>query len=358
MKKLKDIVLTGFLALLAFTACTEEKLIDERPMETGTVSISFSTEGVETKAINAGGTYRYATADELNINNIFVSIFKKVDNEWKYLISKTGTLGDGSFVGTQSSGSFKLTGLTLPLNTELKVVAIANPLADKVASYAKMDYATLCKESVSYPSDLGGNGFYTFNPKTLIKVGEENMIFTLTKGLVSGGETVSLKQLAAKVELDLKVDLPNTEAPVTTGEWAFNWVSFKIVNVNTASKLVIPVNPLNDQLRLLSSDEVSINQSVTEVKIPFYTYERTKVTETDLNKALSVEISGTFTALKESIDYKYSIPINPEYKEGESTDGLIHGNYYRVTGTLKRSTGEFKIWVAPWASKRVEANFN
>lgn len=357
MKKLKDIVLTGFLALLAFTACTEEKLIDERPMETGTVSISFSTEGVETKAINAGGTYRYATADELNINNIFVSIFKKVDNEWKYLISKTGTLGDGSFVGTQSSGSFKLTGLTLPLNTELKVVAIANPLADKVASYAKMDYATLCKESVSYTS-LGGTDYYTFDPKTLIKVGEENMTFTLTKGLVSGGETVSLKQLAAKVELDLKVDLPNTEAPVTTGEWAFNWVSFKIVNVNTASKLIIPVNPLNDQLRLLSSDEVSINQSVTEVKIPFYTYERTKVTETDLNKALSVEISGTFTALKESIDYKYSIPINPEYKEGESTDGLIHGNYYRVTGTLKRSTGEFKIWVAPWASKRVEANFN
>ena len=49
MKQLKDIVLTGFLALLAFTACTEEKLIDERPMETGTVSISFSTEGVETK---------------------------------------------------------------------------------------------------------------------------------------------------------------------------------------------------------------------------------------------------------------------------------------------------------------------
>ena len=75
MKQLKDIVLTGFLALLAFTACTEEKLIDERPMETGTVSISFSTEGVETKAINAGGTYQYATADELNINNIFVSIF-------------------------------------------------------------------------------------------------------------------------------------------------------------------------------------------------------------------------------------------------------------------------------------------
>ena len=56
MKQLKDIVLTGFLALLAFTACTEEKLIDERPMETGTVSISFSTEGVETKVINADGT--------------------------------------------------------------------------------------------------------------------------------------------------------------------------------------------------------------------------------------------------------------------------------------------------------------
>lgn len=77
MKQLKDIVLTGFLALLAFTACTEEKLIDERPMETGTVSISFSTEGVETKVINADGTYQYTTADELNINNIFDPLFPR-----------------------------------------------------------------------------------------------------------------------------------------------------------------------------------------------------------------------------------------------------------------------------------------
>ena len=218
MKQLKDIVLTGFLALLAFTACTEEKLIDERPMETGTVSISFSTEGVETKAINAGGTYQYATADELNINNIFVSIFKKVDNEWKYLISKTGTLGDGSFVGTQSSGSFKLTGLTLPLNTELKVVAIVNPLEDKVASYAEMDYATLCEESVSYTS-LGGTDYYTFDPKTLIKVGEGEMTLTLTDGLITGGKTVSLKQLAAKVYLELEVDLPELEGSTTTSDW-------------------------------------------------------------------------------------------------------------------------------------------
>lgn len=218
MKKLKDIVLTGFLALLAFTACTEETLIDEWPVETGMVSIPFSAEGVETKAINAGGTYQYATADELNINNIFVSIFKKVDNEWKYLTSKTGTLGDGSFVGTQSSGSFKLTGLTLPLNTELKVVAIVNPLEDKVASYAEMDYATLCEESVSYTS-LGGTDYYTFDPKTLIKVGEGEMTLTLTDGLITGGKTVSLKQLAAKVHLELEVDLPELEGSTTTSDW-------------------------------------------------------------------------------------------------------------------------------------------
>ena len=42
MKQLKNILLTGFLALLAFAACTEDKLIDEQPMETGTVSISLS----------------------------------------------------------------------------------------------------------------------------------------------------------------------------------------------------------------------------------------------------------------------------------------------------------------------------
>ena len=91
MKQLKNILLTGFLALLAFAACTEDKLIDEQPMETCTVSIAFSTEGVETKAIDAGGNYEYATAEELNINEIFVSIFKKEGNEWKYLTSKSGT---------------------------------------------------------------------------------------------------------------------------------------------------------------------------------------------------------------------------------------------------------------------------
>ena len=50
--------------------------------------------------------------------------------------------------------------------------------------------------------------------------------------------------------------------------------------------------------------------------------------------------------------------INPKYVEGKCTDGLIHGNYYKVTGTLKRSTGEFKLWVTPWIGKDVSANFN
>lgn len=224
MKQLKNILLTGFLALLAFAACTEDKLIDEQPMETGTVSISFSMEGVETKAIDAEGNYEYATAEELNINEIFVSIFKKEGNEWKYLTSKSGTLGDGSFVGDQSSGSFKLTGLTLPLNTDLKVVAIANPLAG-TASYAEMDYNTLSAEKVAYSATLGGEGYYTFDPKTLIKVGEQDMRFTANNGAISGGEDVHLKQLAAKVGLDLKVDLPKMEGSTTTSEWMLDGYS-------------------------------------------------------------------------------------------------------------------------------------
>ena len=68
--------------------------------------------------------------------------------------------------------------------------------------------------------------------------------------------------------------------------------------------------------------------------------------------------SEEITSGGEGTDYKYSIPINPEYKADECTDGLIHGNYYHVTGMLKQSTGEFKIWVAPWAGKDVSANFN
>lgn len=509
MKQLKNILLTGFLALLAFAACTEDKLIDEQPMETGTVSISFSTEGVETKAIDAGGNYEYATAEELYINEIFVSIFKKEGNEWKYLTSKSGILGDGSFVGDQSSGSFKLTGLTLPLNTDLKVVAIANPLAGKAASYAKMDYNTLSAEKVAYSATLGEGGYYTFDPRTLIKVGEQDMRFTANNGAISGGEDVHLKQLAAKVGLDLKVDLPKMEGSTTTSEWMldgyslddiidelskkmnnasnkdrrvivyvdkngalqvtdpkgvvpadakaslvkawnnsadkgcvdepttsnkyahiegyssdkpitmaittttptwlFNLLSVQVLNVNTQSKLIIPADQLNDALGLQDGSILG-GKADTKVELSFYTYEREKVT--DLTKALSVKIVGEYvkgdkketttyklkstgfhpiwdenggwgegsntkfiintdelvkgeteskteiTSTGESTDYQYSIPINPEYEQGECTDGLIHGNYYKVTGTLKRSTGEFKLWVTKWGAKPVNVNFN
>lgn len=510
MKQLKNILLTGFLALLAFAACTEDKLIDEQPMETGTVSISFSTEGVETKAIDAGGNYEYATAEELNINEIFVSIFKKEGNEWKYLTSKSGTLDDGSFVGEQSSGSFKLTGLTLPLNTDLKVVAIANPLAGKAASYAKMDYNTLSAEKVAYSATLGEGGYYTFDPRTLIKVGEQDMRFTANNGAISGGEDVRLKQLAAKVGLDLKVDLPKMEGSTTTSEWMLDGFTLKelmsvlnkelmnnasnmnnavfvyklegklfatqtkddipknatviatamngngckhvdckvgdqlnskcahltitdkksmtiqkiettpgwlfklntvqVVNVNTESELILSEEIKNDLLNKVNTQILSVNKACSTIDLAFYTYERDKAA--NLSDALTVRLVGEFaegktiktstyglsgsylhpcwdagegwgdgnsqfslydddlspsgdpissseiTSTADGTDYQYSIPINPEYEQGECTDGLIHGNYYKVTGTLKRSTGEFKLWVTKWGAKLVNVNFN
>ena len=504
MKQLKNILLTGFLALLAFAACTEDKLIDEQPMETGTVSISFSTEGVETKAIDAGGNYEYATAEELNINEIFVSIFKKEGNEWKYLTSKSGTLGDGSFVGEQSPGSFKLTGLTLPLNTDLKVVAIANPLAGKAASYAEMDYNTLSAEKVAYSATLGGEGYYTFDPKTLIKVGEQDMRFTANNGAISGGEDVHLKQLATKVQLSLAVEVPSSKLPPKPdeeglvfgdydageivplfnknnmqsandlndpmivknikgsfvikrkSEWGddtnpviataynasgdtdpiipkeyqgsnikkakitgakykntsytptsyFELKGVEIKNIEKSSTLLIPRGQLPSST--LDNITKSITEGVENVDITFYTYEK-PVYVSDTSEALTVNITGrlaegyaktisiyelnklylhwqnssgwaegssSFSIIKEttgegemigqgyefnsaiSSAYLYPIIINPKYVEGKCTDGLIHGNYYKVTGTLKRSTGEFKLWVTPWIGKDVSANFN
>lgn len=45
------------------------------------------------------------------------------------------------------------------------------------------------------------------------------MTLTLTDGLITGGKTVSLKQLAAKVHLELEVDLPELEGSTTTSDW-------------------------------------------------------------------------------------------------------------------------------------------
>jgi hypothetical protein len=195
----------------------------------------------------------------------------------------------------------------------------------------------------------------------------------------------------------------------TTPTWLFNLISVQVLNVNTQSKLIIPTNQLNDAIGLRDGSILG-GMADTKVNLSFYTYERDKVS--DLTKALSVKIVGEYvkgdkkeiatyklkstgfhptwdedggwgegsntkfiinteelemggtvskidiTSTGESTDYQYSIPINPEYKADECTDGLIHGNYYHVTGMLKQSTGEFNIWVAPWVGKDVSANFN
>lgn len=186
--------------------------------------------------------------------------------------------------------------------------------------------------------------------------------------------------------------------------------TIQILNVNTESNLIISENEKNLLSKLLDSQLKTINKACSTVEVVLYTYEREKVA--DLQNALTVNLVGEFalgadikkyiykmkgnflhpywengsgwgdgssefylyqddlelegepssseeiTSGGEGTDYKYSIPINPEYKADECTDGLIHGNYYHVTGMLKQSTGEFKIWVAPWAGKDVSANFN
>lgn len=514
MKKIKNILLTGILALMAFSSCNEESIIGELPMETGTVTISFSTEGLSTKAPanvgNAVDGYKYTTADELNVNKCFVSIFKKNGESWEYLTSRYGALGEDGFTGTQSSGKFTLSGLTLPINTDLKVVAIVNPLDAKVASYKDMSYADLSEEMVNYGS-LGGDGYYTFDPKSLIKVGEQDMRFEVSNGgitCVNGSTTVSLTQLAAKVQLDLKVDLPKLEGSETTSEWTlngftlteltsvltkklmnsasqpgnavsvysskgklyatdtnapadseviaiamngngcshvnckiggtmegkcahltiqdpngmtiqkiettptwlFNLKTLQVINVNTQSKLILTDTEKNNLLKLVNTQVQEINKACKTIDVVLYTYEMAKVE--DLGKALTVELVGESAlgnAIKtstyrmkgnslhpywengdgwgdggskfslydkdleleedpissseipptvgEGTDYKYSIHINPKYKVGECTDGLIHGNYYHVSGELKRSAGEFKIWVAPWVTWNISANF-
>lgn len=61
------------------------------------------------------------------------------------------------------------------------------------------------------------------------------MKFTATSGVISGGKDVHLKQLAAKVELDLDVELPKMEGSTTTSKWTLDGYSMDDI-INKLSK--------------------------------------------------------------------------------------------------------------------------
>ena len=211
--KTKNIFLTAISALFIFAACTEEKIIDEPGVSgKGDLVIELSPSSVITKAAAENKGYVYATEEELNVEDCWIFVF----GENKKYITSQYFSGDvlseteNEYVDTPApnGGSqtykkgYKVTLTGLDYGT-YDFWVVANP-TEANGSYESCQSLDVLKEIIE-----GSDSYQTaFADKAnqLVKVGNKSATFNATT--VASPIQIPLTQLAARVELKVRVDIP------------------------------------------------------------------------------------------------------------------------------------------------------
>ena len=211
--KTKNIFLTAISALFIFAACTEEKIMDEPGVSgKGDLVIELSPSSVITKAAAEDKGYVYATEEELNVEDCWIFVFGE---DKKYITSQYFS-GDAlsetenEYVDTPAPNGGSQTykkGYTITLTGldygTYDFWVVANPTEANEA-YKSCQSLDALKEIIE-----GGDSYQTaFAEKAnqLVKVGNKSATFNLTT--VASPIQIPLTQLAARVELKVRVDIP------------------------------------------------------------------------------------------------------------------------------------------------------
>ena len=209
--KTKNIFLTAISALFIFAACTEEKIIDAPGVSgKGDLVIELSPSSVITKAAAEDKGYVYATEEELNVEDCWIFVFG--ENE-KYITSQYFSVDalletKNEYVDTPAPNGGSQTykkGYTITLTGldygTYDFWVVANTANDAYQSCQSLD---ALKEIIE-----GGDSYQTaFAEKAdqLVKVGNKSATFDVTT--VASPIQIPLTQLAARVELKVRVDIP------------------------------------------------------------------------------------------------------------------------------------------------------
>lgn len=205
------ILATGLL----FSCTADESPENTIPKgEDTTFNLKLSTSSVQplTKAIDAKGNYQYATADELQVGNIVVALFWLDDNGIPgELIECIETTPNETTVDIDNDSknvlAWEIEGL--PAKTgKIRVLAVANPngnestgkndYTDKNTFSTYTDFENAIEKAVFSPS---------FEAKNLVKAGYIDYIF---KANSNNEVIVPMKQLAARIDLNLVVDMSSS----------------------------------------------------------------------------------------------------------------------------------------------------
>lgn len=211
--KTKNIFLTAISALFIFAACTEEKIIDAPGVSgKGDLVIELSPSSVITKAAAEDKGYVYATEEELNVEDCWIFVFGE---DKKYITSQYFS-GDAlsetenEYVDTPAPNGDSQTykkGYTITLTGldygtyDFWVVANPTEANDAYKSCQSLD---ALKEIIE-----GGDSYqvaFVDKANQLVKVGNKSATFDVTT--VASPIQIPLTQLAARVELKVRVDIP------------------------------------------------------------------------------------------------------------------------------------------------------
>lgn len=306
--KLKNIVGLISAMSLMLVSCSEESVIDG-PDVTEKADTSFDitlvSGGVETKA---PGGYEYATAEEIKIQTCAVAVFageKMVGFEY---VTFDGGKSNAKY---ESKDAYKVENIETK-SGNVKILVVANPVLDKEALRKLNTYDKFKSQATSYDN---ANSFVA---SKLIKFGEVDKTLSTT---AADDVVVPLTQIAARVDVTYKVTVENG--------WSAVLGKNKISGINGRSNIFLPEYKrgsytfTSPSSPLLEKSDVTVSDN----KLSFYTYE----TETPINIAVPVQLSYGSREEKKT----YNLSLQPKFVEGKcSTDGIVHGHYYEVTGNM------------------------
>ena len=217
--KTKNIFLTAISALFIFAAGTEEKIRAEPGVSgKGDLVIELAPSSVITKADPATNFgYQYATEEELTVNNCW--IFAVQDNTIKarqYFSSPTQTTGPYEDKDDTYTKGYQVTLNGLNYGT-YDFWVVANPTGG-----ADDSRYTTCVTLGDLKNIIEGSTTYNDafpNPSQLIKVGNKESGFDRANNKI----IVSLTQLAAKVQLEIKVELKREQTSAYYKYYDKNW---------------------------------------------------------------------------------------------------------------------------------------
>lgn len=369
--KIRNILSVLFVGLL-FTSCNSEEEV-QRGNEDGR-DISFSmtlTLGEVTAMTKAGGDiaegYTYSTEDEVKVNNVVVAIFNEANGtvgeclEYKSVAFDGGIPNSTVTIDGKTLIAYKIDNIQAKTG-KVRIVAIAN--STHYEDLARLGTTTY--ENLKGLSETVSGG--TFDASNLVKVGEL-AAYDLNTAVTS--IPVPMTQLAARIDMKFTVDeepetVSTTDDTKVTNQWFYTVTKLTVKNINQKSDLILLGRDNQYDDTYSTAKDITLQNGVA---LPFYTYEKLNTTLTPLSIYVTgdlqkIQVTTTFnedmtiqnvtkgSIIEEEKDHSYKYEdFNPTTElEGCTTNGIIHGNRYELTGKISMKTQRinFTVSTTPW----------